>query len=80
MPLVSFHMKLSTYVLYSLEPASTIDSAFNTLRSDDITPLSTHTADFTLRAANTADDMLSGEDKPSHIVGKGLLTTTVNNN
>lgn len=38
-----------------------------------------HTADFTLRATDTGDDMLSGEDKPSHIVRKDLQTAIVKN-
>lgn len=72
-------MKLTTYILYSSETASSIVSAFNTLLSNDITPLPTHRTDFALRATDTGDDMLSGEDKPSHIVGKELQTTLVKN-
>ncbi|KAI7883226.1 hypothetical protein K492DRAFT_235475 [Lichtheimia hyalospora FSU 10163] len=61
------------------ECASTIVDAFNTLVSNDIAPFPTHKTDFALRATDTGDDMLSGEDKPSHVARKEFCDAVVKN-
>ncbi|KAI8138199.1 hypothetical protein BJV82DRAFT_673927 [Fennellomyces sp. T-0311] len=72
-------LQMQEFDIKRSECGSTSVKAFNTLISSDIAKLPIHRTDFAIRKTETGDDVVAGEDKPSHTSSSDVKVTRSKN-